>query len=76
MGAWGSIERIASRSSNEILSPEQRIDLAAWDDRSWVAHDRMKYALARLKHDLGWTEPNGPIKTIRGVGYRYRAPSE
>lgn len=43
------------------LSLEKMIDLAAWDDRSWVARDRMKYALARLKYDLGWTEPNGPI---------------
>ena len=59
----------------EALSPEQLTDLAAWDDRSWVARDRMKYALARLKHDLGWTEPNGPIETIQGVGYRYRSPS-
>jgi DNA-binding response OmpR family regulator len=50
----------------EALSPEQLIDLAAWDDRSWLARDRMKYALARLKHDLGST---------RGVGYRFRSPS-
>jgi len=27
-------------------------------------------------YNLGWTEPNGPIETIRGVGYRYRSPSE
>ena len=60
----------------QALSPEQLIDLAAWDERSWAARDRMKYALARLKHDLDWTEPNCPIETIRGVGYRYRSPSE
>ncbi len=60
----------------QALSPEQLIDLATWDDRSWVARDRMKYALARLKHDLGSTDPNGPIETIPGVGYRYRSPSE
>jgi DNA-binding response OmpR family regulator len=59
----------------QALSSEQLIDLA-WDDRSWVARDRMRYALARLKYDLGWTGQNGPIETIRGVGYRYCSPSE
>lgn len=61
---------------DQALSPEELIDLAAWDDRSWVARDPMKYALARLQHDLGWTEPNGPIETIRGVGYPIPLPSE
>ncbi len=60
----------------QALSPEQLIDLAAWDDRGPVHRDRMKYALARLKHDLGWTESDGPIESIRGVGYRYCSPSE
>ena len=59
----------------QALGPEQLIELASWDDRGLVARDRVKYTLARLKHDLGWTEPNGPIETIRGVGFRYRSPS-
>jgi DNA-binding response OmpR family regulator len=61
---------------DRALRVEQMIGLPARGDRSWVARDRVKYALARLKHDLGCTEPSGPIETIRGMGYRYRPPSE
>lgn len=64
------------RHQGQAHSPEQLIDLAGWDERSWVARDRMKYAVARLKHDLGWTEPNCPIETIRKVGYRYCPPRQ
>jgi DNA-binding response OmpR family regulator len=67
--------RVLVTHRGQPLSPEQLADLA-WEDRTWVARDRMKYSVARLKCELGWTDSDGPIEKVRGVGFRYRTTSE
>jgi DNA-binding response OmpR family regulator len=62
------------RHQGVTLSLERLVELAAWEDQSWLSRDRMKYSLARLKHDLGWGA-DGPIETVRGVGWRFRSTS-
>jgi hypothetical protein len=51
---------------DRALRVEQMIGLAARGDRSWVARDRVKYALARLEHDLGCTEPSVRLRRSEG----------
>lgn len=67
--------RVLVAHRDQTLSPEQLADLA-WEDRTWVSRDRLKYSVARLKYELGWTDSDGPIEKVRGVGFRYRSPSE
>jgi DNA-binding response OmpR family regulator len=62
-----------TRHQGQVLSPDQLIELA-WDDPSGLAPNRVKYAVLRLRRKLGWGEgDDGPIETVRGFGYRYRA---
>jgi DNA-binding response OmpR family regulator len=61
------------RHQGQVLSSDQLIELA-WDDPSGLAPSRVKYAVLRLRRKLGWEEQDeGPIETVRGFGYRYRA---
>ena len=62
-----------TRHQGQVLSSDQLIELA-WDDPSGLAPSRVKYAVLRLRRKLGWDEKeDGPIETVRGFGYRYRA---
>ena len=62
-----------ARHQGQVLSSDQLIELA-WDDPSGLAPSRVKYAVLRLRRKLGWDEGDeGPIETVRGFGYRYRA---
>jgi DNA-binding response OmpR family regulator len=62
-----------ARHQGQVLSSDQLIELA-WDDPSGLAPSRVKYAVLRLRRKLGWGEGDeGPIETVRGFGYRYRA---
>jgi DNA-binding response OmpR family regulator len=62
-----------TRHQGQVLSSDQLIELA-WDDPSGLAPTRVKYAVLRLRRKLGWGEGDeGPIETVRGFGYRYRA---
>jgi DNA-binding response OmpR family regulator len=61
------------RHQGQVLSSDQLIELA-WDDPSGLAPSRVKYAVLRLRRKLGWDDQDdGPIETVRGFGYRYRA---
>jgi len=63
------------RHQGQVLSSDQLIELA-WDDPSGLAPSRVKYAVLRLRRKLGWGDgeaDDGPIETVRGFGYRYRA---
>jgi DNA-binding response OmpR family regulator len=62
------------RHQGQVLSSDQLIELA-WDDPSGLAPSRVKYAVLRLRRKLGWEDETSPIETVRGFGYRYRAPA-
>jgi DNA-binding response OmpR family regulator len=55
-----------------VLSATQLLG-QAWDDPSGVGPERVKFAVLRLRRKLGWDTVASPIKTVRGVGYRYDA---
>jgi DNA-binding response OmpR family regulator len=46
-----------------------------WEDPTGLAPQRVKYTVRRLRHKLGWDGSDSPIESIRGAGYRYRAPA-
>jgi DNA-binding response OmpR family regulator len=60
------------RNPNQVLSHEQLLDLA-WGDSRTPSRDQVKLYVGYLRRKLG---PEGPelIETVRGFGYRYRAP--
>jgi DNA-binding response OmpR family regulator len=61
------------RHQGQVLSADQLLE-QAWDDPSGLAPSRVKYVILRLRRKLGWEEQHeGPIETVRGFGYRYRA---
>ncbi len=55
-----------------VLSNDQLLS-QAWDDPSGIGPERVKFAVLRLRRKLGWDAVTSPIKTVRGVGYRYDA---
>lgn len=61
------------RHAGQILTQPQLL-AQAWDDPSGIAPERVKYAVLRLRRKLGWDD-EGPVVSVRGLGYRYRAPS-
>jgi DNA-binding response OmpR family regulator len=62
------------RHPGAVLSPQQLLR-QAWDDPSGIGHERVKFAVMRLRRKLGWTDPDSsPIESVRGFGYRYRRP--
>jgi DNA-binding response OmpR family regulator len=56
-----------------VLTADQLLS-QAWDDPSGIGPERVKFAVLRLRRKLGWDTQTSPIKTVRGVGYRYDAP--
>src|SRR6266851_7590157 len=62
------------RNPKLVLSREQLLDLV-WGDAYGVGGDQVKLYIGYLRKKL---EPSGPeqapIETVRGFGYRYRAP--
>jgi DNA-binding response OmpR family regulator len=60
------------RRPGQVLSTEELLQLA-WDDRSGVGSDRVKFSVHRLRRKLGWDElERSPIEAVRGFGYTYR----
>ena len=56
----------------QVLSREQLLELA-WKDPLGVGPERVKFAVQRLRHRMGWQPPaTSPIESVRGFGYRYR----
>jgi DNA-binding response OmpR family regulator len=62
------------RNPNQVLAPEQLLELA-WGDSRGGARDQVKLYVGYLRRKLGPTAGGeSPIETMRGFGYRYRAP--
>jgi DNA-binding response OmpR family regulator len=63
------------RRPGQVLSTEELLQLA-WDDRSGIGSDRVKFSVHRLRRKLGWDELElSPIEAVRGFGYMYRPRS-
>jgi DNA-binding response OmpR family regulator len=63
------------RNPRQVLSRDQLLELV-WGDAYGVGGDQVKLYIGYLRRKLdpdGTDEP--PIETVRGFGYRYRAPS-
>lgn len=62
------------RNANRTLSAEELLDLA-WDDPGAVKRGSVKLYVGYLRRKLSEAGHAGaPIETVRGFGYRYRAP--
>jgi DNA-binding response OmpR family regulator len=63
------------RNPRQVLSREQLLELV-WGDAFGVGGDQVKLYIGYLRRKL---DPEAtdevPIETVRGFGYRYRAPS-
>jgi DNA-binding response OmpR family regulator len=60
------------RHSGQVLSQDELVELA-WNGRAGLGHDRVKYAVLRLRRKLDWDSPDAsPLETVRGFGYRYQ----
>jgi DNA-binding response OmpR family regulator len=61
------------RHRGAVLSTEQILQLA-WRDPTATGPDRVKFTVLRLRRKLGWSgSGDGPVETVRGFGYRFRA---
>jgi DNA-binding response OmpR family regulator len=60
------------RNRDHVLSHEQLLELA-WRDPLAASRDTLKTYVRYLRRKLGWVDGEGPIESVRGVGYRYRA---
>ncbi len=61
------------RHPNQVLTQEQLLELV-WGDAGSASRDQVKLYVGYLRRKLG-PEGAGLIETVRGFGYRYRAPS-
>jgi DNA-binding response OmpR family regulator len=62
------------RSAGAVLSPTQLL-AQGWNDPSGRSPSRVKFAVLGLRRKLGWDDlTTSPIESVRGFGYRYRAP--
>jgi DNA-binding response OmpR family regulator len=62
------------RHPRQVLSREQLLDLV-WGDAYGVGGDQVKLYVGYLRRKLDPDEPDAvPIETVRGFGYRYKAP--
>jgi DNA-binding response OmpR family regulator len=62
------------RNPRQVLSREQLLDLV-WGDAYGVGGDQVKLYVGYLRRKLDPDTPDGvPIETVRGFGYRYKAP--
>jgi DNA-binding response OmpR family regulator len=62
------------RNANRTLSSEELLDLA-WDDPEAVKRGSVKLYVSYLRRKLSEAgRAEAPIETVRGFGYRYRAP--
>ena len=63
------------REAGQILSPLEILE-RGWHDPSGIGTGRVKFTILNLRRKLGWTTTSpAPIETVRGFGYRYRAPT-
>jgi DNA-binding response OmpR family regulator len=63
------------RHPRQVLSRDQLLELV-WGDAFGVGGDQVKLYVGYLRRKLDPEEPDAvPIETVRGFGYRYRAPA-
>ncbi|HVM18257.1 MAG TPA: response regulator transcription factor [Gaiellaceae bacterium] len=62
------------RHPNQVLSTDQLLELV-WNDPHGVSHDQVKTYVSYLRKKFERAGAEAPIETMRGFGYRYRAPS-
>ena len=63
------------RHPRQVLSREQLLELV-WGDAFGVGGDQVKLYVGYLRRKLDPASPDAvPIETVRGFGYRYKAPS-
>jgi DNA-binding response OmpR family regulator len=63
------------RHPRQVLSREQLLELV-WGDAFGVGGDQVKLYVGYLRRKLEPETPDSaPIETVRGFGYRYRAPA-
>jgi DNA-binding response OmpR family regulator len=63
------------RHPRQVLSRDQLLDLV-WGDSFGVGGDQVKLYVGYLRRKLEPDSPDSvPIETVRGFGYRYKAPS-
>ena len=63
------------RHPRQVLSREQLLELV-WGDAYGVGGDQVKLYVGYLRRKLDAESPDSvPIETVRGFGYRYKAPS-
>ena len=62
------------RNSTQVLGHEQLLE-QVWGDAHAVSRDQVKLYIGYLRKKLAPDDPQSfPIETVRGFGYRYRAP--
>ncbi len=63
------------RHPRQVLSREQLLELV-WGDAYGVGGDQVKLYVGYLRRKLDPDDADSvPIETVRGFGYRYKAPS-
>ena len=59
---------------NQVLSTAQLLELV-WSDPHALSDDQVKTYVSYLRKKFEATGASAPIETVRGFGYRYRAPA-
>jgi DNA-binding response OmpR family regulator len=63
---------LLARHPRQVFGVPQLLS-RVWEDGTGLAPQRVKYAVRRLRHKLGWDNAeDSPIESVRGSGYRYR----
>jgi DNA-binding response OmpR family regulator len=61
------------RHPGQVLSHDQLLELV-WGDAYATSRDQVKLYVGYLRRKLRGATDAEPIETVRGFGYRYRAP--
>ncbi|HYJ28143.1 MAG TPA: helix-turn-helix domain-containing protein [Nocardioides sp.] len=49
---------------------------AVWGDHSGTGQERVKFAVLRLRHKVGWDDPaTSPLRSVHGIGCRLDPPA-
>ena len=63
------------RHEGQVLTPNQILS-AVWGDSGGEGHERVKFAVLRLRRKVGWDDAaTTPLKSVRGIGYRLDPPA-
>jgi DNA-binding response OmpR family regulator len=63
---------ILVRHCGQVLNQEQLLEFV-WGDAAHVSPAQVKVYVGYLRRKLGFAADSGPIETVRGFGYAYRA---